>query len=91
VKWDSRKELARWRLLWDRQQRGQISQLRRQVRFGLVVNGVHVCDYVADAVYVEAGRRVVEDTKSAFTRKLPVYRLKRKLMKAVHGIEIREV
>jgi hypothetical protein len=29
--------------------------------------------------------------KSAFTRKLPVYRIKRKLMKAVYGIEIREV
>jgi len=35
--------------------------------------------------------RVVEDVKSEFTRKDPVYRLKYKLMKACHGIDIREV
>ena len=33
----------------------------------------------------------LEDVKSAFTRKDPVYRLKNKLMKACHGIDIREV
>jgi hypothetical protein len=53
VQWDSRKELARWRLLWARKEAGAVSQLRRQVRFALVVNGVKVCDYVADFVYVE--------------------------------------
>lgn len=34
---------------------------------------------------------VVEDVKSPATRKLPLYRLKAKLMKAIHGIEIREI
>jgi hypothetical protein len=91
VQWDSRKELTRWRLLWARKEAGAVSQLRRQVRFALVVNGVKVCDYVADFVYVEGGKVTVEDVKSAFTRKLPVYRIKRKLMKAVYGIEIQEV
>ena len=33
----------------------------------------------------------LEDVKSEFTRKDPVYRLKNKLMKACHGIDIREV
>jgi hypothetical protein len=31
------------------------------------------------------------DVKSDVTRKHPVYRIKKKLMKAVHGIDIREV
>lgn len=70
---------------------GVISGLRRQVRIPIIVNGVRVCSYVADAVYVEGGRRVVEDTKSPMTRRLPVYRLKRKLLAALHGIDIREV
>lgn len=70
---------------------GLIAGLRRQVRFPLKVNGVRVCVYVSDFVYIEGRRRVVEDVKSEFTRKLPVYRLKRKLMLAVYGIAIREV
>ncbi len=45
--------------------------------------------YLADFVYLdEAGHRVVEDVKGAAT---PEYRLKRKLMLHVHGIEIREI
>jgi len=37
------------------------------------------------------GVKVVEDVKSEVTRKLPTYRLKNKLMRAVHGIAIREI
>ena len=47
--------------------------------------------YVADFVYQEQGAQVVEDVKSVVTRKHPVYRLKKHLMKHVHGIEVREV
>lgn len=90
MKFDSKKEAARWGELLILQRVASISALRRQVRFPLVVNGVLVCVYVADFVYIEAGRRVIEDVKSAFTRKLPVYRLKKKLMRAVWGIDIRE-
>ena len=70
---------------------GEIRNLERQVRFPIVVNGVKVCTYIADHVYDEMAGRVVEDVKSEFTRKDPVYRLKNKLMKACHGIDIREV
>ncbi len=91
VRFDSRKEARRWAALLDLQAAGAISGLRRQVRIPIRVNGVRVCAYVADAVYVEGGRRVVEDTKSPMTRKLPVYRLKRKLLAALYGIDIREV
>jgi hypothetical protein len=72
---------------------GAIGALRRQVPYRLVVNGHLIATYYADAVYLdyESGEEVVEDVKSAATRRLPVYRLKRRLMAAIHGIEIREV
>ncbi len=71
----------------------QISELRIQVPFRLVVNDQHVCTYIADFVYrdLKTGKEVVEDVKSDHTRKLPVYRIKKKLMKACLGIEIVEV
>lgn len=46
------------------------------------------CCYVADFVYKENGKTVVEDTKGFRTKD---YIIKRKLMLWVHGIKIREV
>jgi hypothetical protein len=46
--------------------------------------------YIADFVYIRDGRQVVEDAKSPHLRKDPVYRLKKHLMKSVHGIDIVE-
>lgn len=46
--------------------------------------------YVADFVYEEDGRIIVEDVKSPITR-TPVYRLKRKLLLYIHGIRVVEV
>ena len=48
------------------------------------------CVYVADFVYFENGKKVVEDTKSEPT-KTADYIIKRKLMLWVHGIRIKEV
>lgn len=46
------------------------------------------CAYIADFVYYENGRMVVEDTKGFRTKE---YIIKRKLMLHVHGIQIREI
>lgn len=46
------------------------------------------CSYIADFVYIENGKKVVEDTKGFRT---PEYRIKKKLMLWVHGIRIKEV
>ena len=46
------------------------------------------CTYVADFVYKEGGKTVVEDTKGFRTKD---YIIKRKLMLQVHGIRIKEV
>lgn len=88
---DSGKEFRRWQALQLRERAGEITELRRQVPFALVVNGVLVCQYVADFVYVEGAATIVEDCKSPPTRKLAAYRIKVKLMQAIHGIQIREV
>lgn len=91
LKFDSKKEARRWHRLVADQRAGLIRQLRRQVKFVIRVNGAAVCRYVADFTYLDrAGRYVVEDVKSKITRAHPVYRLKRKLMRAALGIEIKE-
>lgn len=87
---DSKKEARRYEDLLTLERAGKIAGLARQVPFACVVNGIHVCDYVADFTYVDGARKVVEDVKSDATRKLPVYRLKRKLVLACHGIQISE-
>lgn len=43
--------------------------------------------YLADFAYYENGQLIVEDVKGCLT---DVYRVKRHLMRSVHGIEIRE-
>lgn len=90
VRFDSKKEARRWAELVLMERAGRITQLRRQVAVPVVVGGEVVCEYVADAVYFEAGTKVFEDTKSPATRRNPVYRLKRKLLKALYGIDVRE-
>lgn len=46
--------------------------------------------YIADFVYNEGGKRVVEDVKSAATKKKESYIIKRKLLLWVYGIKLRE-
>lgn len=88
---DSAKEAKRYVELRYLQLSGEISNLELQVPYELPVNGEKVAAYVCDFRYQRNGETVVEDVKSKHTRKLPVYRLKKKLMKSVHGIEIKEV
>lgn len=46
------------------------------------------CSYVADFVYTEDGKTVVEETKGFRTKE---YIIKRKLMLYIHGIRIKEI
>ncbi len=91
ISFDSRKESARYADLKLMHRAGAITDLTLQPKFDIVINGQKVCSYIADFSYVENGVTVVEDVKSEMTRKLPTYRLKKKLMKAVHSIEVREI
>jgi len=85
----SKKEARRYRDLLLLEAAGAIFNLSLQHRFRIAVNGVEVCAYVADFTYTEqpSGQYVVEDVKGVRTA---LYRLKAKLMKAVHGVTIRE-
>ena len=87
IKFDSQKEAKRYQDLKIQQFAGEISDLKLQVRFDLIVNGQKVAVYVADFQYFKDGKEVVEDVKGM---KTAIYRLKKKLMKAVYGIEILE-
>ncbi len=69
---------------------GEIRDLELQPRYPLRVNGRLICTYVADFRYwdVREGRQVVEDAKGVRTS---TYKIKAKLMAAVHNIEVEEV
>lgn len=86
---DSVGEHRRYRELKLMEQAGEITELRVHPSWPLIVNGHNIGRYTADFSYRgKNGNLVVEDYKGVKTRD---YILRRKLMQAVHGIEIREV
>ena len=92
---DSKKEARRYAELRTAEKMGVISDLRLQVPFVLIpsqkIDGKVVerpLKYVADFVYTEDGKPVVEDTKGFKTKD---YIIRRKLMLHVYGIQIKEV
>lgn len=95
ITFDSKAEAKRYAELLMLERAGAISDLQRQVEFTLIpaqkIDGMCVeraCKYKADFVYLENGKRVVEDVKGLKTKD---YIIKRKLMLYVYGIRIKEV
>ena len=86
----SRLEARRYSELRLMGQAGEIRDLELQPRYPIRINGQLVCTYVADFRYfdVQRNREVVEDVKGVRTRE---FVLKKKLVKAVYGIDIEEV
>ena len=86
---DSKKEFIRWCELRILERSGIISDLKRQVKYELIPkqDGERVCTYIADFVYHQDGKLVVEDCKGFRTDS---YKIKRKLMLWVHGIKVKE-
>jgi hypothetical protein len=89
-KFASKKEAKRYTELKILERKEEIHFLKTQAVFRIEVNGQLICKYLADFTYYRDTNLVVEDTKSEITRKNPVFRLKKKLVKAVLGIEILE-
>lgn len=92
---DSKAECKRWCELKMLQTVGSIRKLERQVLFPMLVNGIAVRkQWPADFVYEEWNHktgewvRVVEDLKSFDTN---VAMITRKLMLALHGVNVRVV
>lgn len=88
---DSKREAIRFQQLQLLQTAGRIRNLRRQVKYELRVNTVLISTYRADFVYEELDKgqwlEVVEDSKGYPNDRWP---MKKKLMKAIHGVIIRE-
>jgi hypothetical protein len=72
------------------QRAGRISGLEVHPKFPLSVNGVEIASYKADFRYIEAKDNSVHvvDVKSPPTAKKRDFVLIRKLMRAVHGIDV---
>jgi hypothetical protein len=83
----SKREASRYLELRVAEKAGAITKLRMQVPFALVVNRMLICQYVSDFTYLRDGAEIVEDVKGKRTRE---YSIKKKLMRACHGIEILE-
>lgn len=85
-------ELKRWAHLRLGVRAGLYSNLRLQPEFPIEINGMKVTTYRADFSFVDlkAGKIVVEDVKGTTNEKYldPVFKLKRKLVKAVYGLNI---
>src|SRR4026209_882050 len=93
--WASRGEFDRYQELQRLERQSIIRNLQRQTKFPLIVNGIKIGTYVADADYYDnlgqhSDRRVVEDAKCRATI-TATYRLKKKLMLACHGVTVKEV
>lgn len=95
IQFDSKREARRYLDLRAMEIAGQIQNLQLQVKYTLIpsqkIDGKVVereVSYVADFVYEQNGKTVVEDSKGHRTKD---YILKRKMMLHFHGIQIREV
>ena len=99
-KFDSRKELERYRALRLLERGGAVTDLKVHPRYEIIptlrsLDGRVIfrsAHYTADFSYkTPDGRLVVEDVKSEFTRREKDYILRRKLMLMVNGIYVEEV
>lgn len=94
ILFDSVKEAKRYKELCLLLRAGAITDLRLQVPYELIpaqyINGKCVeraVKYIADFVYTESGKEIVEDAKGVRT---DTYKIKKKLMLYVHGIRLKE-
>ena len=97
---DSKKEHRRYIELKAMQQRSEIRDLKHHTKFELApktkIEGEKrakpALRYFADFTYYRStGEFVVEDVKSVATKESTVYKMKRHMMLAIHGIEVREI
>ena len=97
IEFDSKKEANRYAELKLMERAGALCNIELQPRFELLPTfefkgkKYRKCEYVADFGYFEGTCYVIEDVKSAFTKKDPVYRIKKKmllhLLSTVDGIQ----
>lgn len=89
--YDSKKEANRAFELDMLKKAKLVEDFEAQFPLSIIINGVKVCKYVADFKVKYSDRVEYEDVKSDYTKRLPLYRIKKKLVLAVLGIDIKEV
>ena len=91
ILFDSAKEANRYKELKLLERAGDIGRIFLQVPFVFKIGDKQIFTYYADfAYYNENYDYIIEDVKSEITRKLPAYRLKKKIIEAYHNIIISE-
>lgn len=90
IRFDSKREAEYYAELKLREKAGEVFEVEMQRPFAIVINGQLVCTYKSDFHFYDAiaKRRRVVDTKGFAT---PEFKLKKKLMKAVLGLDIEVV
>ena len=92
IAFDSKKEAKYYGILKLKEKAKLIDRFEMQVRYDIVVNNQKIGFYKADFVTYKNGKVFeVIDVKSEITKKLPVYRIKKKLIKAIYGFDILEI
>ena len=95
ITFDSLFEGGRYRELKLLERAGKISDLEVHKKFILIKKSRwgRTISYEADFVYFDREKNgyVVEDTKSSYTQKLPVYRLKKRLFQELYDMDITEI
>jgi hypothetical protein len=92
INFASKKEAHVYKQLKIREKAGEITDLKCQVTFPLIVQGVKVTSYRADFTYNESGKRHVVDAKGMRSgTPYDMFRLKAKLMLVLHGIMVEEL
>lgn len=91
IRFASKTERDRYAELLIEQRAGRISDLEPHPKFPLTINGRDCGTYTADSRYVRNGVAVVEEVKSAGTKRDREYRLRRKVAEAAHNMQITEI
>lgn len=97
VEYDSAKEATQARQFdlarQDPDPEHRVVDVKRQVVYKLGIDGVHLCKYKLDFLVTYASGRVRHIDVKGMKKGVPydLFTLKKRLMKAIHGIEVEEL
>lgn len=91
ITFDSKKEAQYYLIYKHKEQAGMIKNLNRQVDYPFKINNKTMFKYKADFTFEDENGFHIIDVKSSMTSKLPVYRLKKKIIEEYYQIKIEEV
>lgn len=85
IRFDSKAESMHYLYLKSLEREGRISNLERQTKIDFKINGKKIFTYKPDFEYDDATGHHIVDVKGVQT---PVFKLKKKLIEALYGINI---